>query len=354
MKFVNKPDLNSIFDLDFIVLKDLLVNQYHQPPYRAEQVWKGLYQHFYQSWEEFPNVPHDLLEKIIPNRTPYTITPNQILHSKDKQTTKVLLAYPDHSAVEAVLMRYSRRNTICISTQVGCPIGCAFCATGQMGFSRNLTSGEIVQQVLFFARHLLFENEKITNIVLMGMGEPFLNYENSLSAIRRLSDKNGFGIGQRHFTISTVGIPPMMTKFADELTQINLAISLHAASDDLRSKLVPINDKYPIDSIISASKYYINKTNRRISFEWVLIKGINDTDEQIDRLCKLLKGLLCHVNLIQLNPSPQFNAVHSERKTAISIQNKLAQHGIPSTIRLRRGIEIQAGCGQLASQIRLE
>ena len=225
---------------------------------------------------------------------------------------------------------------------------CVFCATGQMGFKRHLTAGEIVEQVLFFARQLKTDDEKVTNIVLMGMGEPFHNYEATMKAIDLLGDPNGLGLGARRFTISTVGLVPMIKRFADEKRQVNLAISLHAVDDSERSSLMPVNHKYPIQDVMEACHYYIEKTNRRITFEWALIAGKNDSEQTAQKLAQLLEGLLCHVNAIPLNPTSQSIYQASDKNQTIKFQKVLERNGIPCTIRLRRGIDIQAGCGQLA------
>ena len=233
-------------------------------------------------------------------------------------------------------------------------MGCVFCATGQMGFKRHLTSGEIIEQVLYYARLLKQKKEQVTNIVVMGMGEPLHNYDATMSAIARLNDPSGFNHGARRFTISTVGLVPGIHRFAQERSQVNLAISLHAADDDLRSSLLPINKKYPLDTLFSACHEYVALTHRRLSFEWALINGINDTPEQAKLLVQRLKpfqsagSALCHVNLIRLNPTKKYTGQASSQSNARQFQSVLEGAGIPCTIRLRRGIEIQAGCGQLA------
>jgi 23S rRNA (adenine2503-C2)-methyltransferase len=229
-------------------------------------------------------------------------------------------------------------------------MGCVFCATGQMGFKRHLTSGEIVAQVMYYARKLKEQGEVVTNVVLMGMGEPFHNYENTLKAIDRLNDPKGFNLGARRFTISTVGLVPMIRKFAKEKRQVNLAISLHAANNIQRSALLPVNRKYPIEEVIDACREYVEKTGRRVTFEWALINGENDTPEVAHELANLLKGLLCHVNVIPLNPTKKFAGKATTRERARNFCDILNQAGIPCTIRIRRGIDIQAGCGQLASR----
>jgi 23S rRNA (adenine2503-C2)-methyltransferase len=229
-------------------------------------------------------------------------------------------------------------------------MGCTFCATGNMGFSRNLTRGEIIEQVMCSSTLLVSENKRLTNVVLMGMGEPLLNYDAVLSAIQALNDPEGFNMGMRRFTISTVGIVPGIRRFTKENTQINLALSLHAAEDQLRSRIVPINKKYPIAEVLAACDEYLALSNRRVTIEWALIQSVNDGPEQAHKLASLLKGKLYHVNLIQLNPVEHYPGLPAEDKSAENFQHILHQAGLPCTIRLRRGMDIQAGCGQLASQ----
>jgi len=245
-------------------------------------------------------------------------------------------------------MQYRKRRTLCISTQSGCAMGCKFCATGQMGFLRNLETGEIVEQVLYYARQLKTRGERVTNVVFMGMGEPFHNYNNVMDAIDRLNDPDGMNLGARRFTISTVGLVPGILRFAKEERQVNLAVSLHAADDNLRSSLMPVNKKYPIGELMAAIHDYIDTTKRRVTFEWALIQGVNDTPEQAKKLTALMKGTMAHINLIPLNPTVEFNGKATTKKQGQEFQEILENAGIPSTIRLRRGIDIQAGCGQLA------
>jgi len=247
-------------------------------------------------------------------------------------------------------MHYNERQTLCISSQSGCAMGCVFCATGQMGFRRNLSAGEVIEQVLFLGRELSQSGEKITNIVIMGMGEPFHNYDAVLEAIDRLNDPNGLNLGARRFTISTVGIVPGIRRFAAEKRQVNLAISLHAANDTLRSVLIPANRKYPLSSLMEACGEYIKLTNRRLTFEWALIRDINDSVEHARELAALLKGLLCHVNIIPLNPTTSYNGKATTEERAQEFKQVLENNGIPCTIRARRGIDISAGCGQLAAR----
>ncbi len=330
-----------------------LFQSWGEPAYRAHQIWHGLYQRFCQSVEEFTDLPLSLRRRLAEHFRFPPLLPKTSLTSQDGQTIKTLFQLEDGQAVEAVLMRYERRRTLCISTQVGCAMGCVFCATGQMGFRRHLTAGEIVAQVMYYARKLADEGERVTNIVLMGMGEPFHNYENTMKAIDRLNDPQGYNLGERRITISTVGLVPMIRRFTAERRQVNLAISLHAADDTLRSSLMPVNRKYPLEEVLQACRDYVRETRRRVTFEWALIQGVNDTPEQARRLATLLKGLLCHVNLIPLNPTRGYHGKATTRERARAFQAILEQANIPTTIRLRRGIEIQAGCGQLTTSMNI-
>ncbi len=336
-----------VYELNLPQITELL-GSWDEPAYRAGQIWQGLYQHFWDTPEQFTSLPKSLREKLASNLRWDALNPNLKLASSDHQTIKTLFKLHDGKVIEAVLMKYDRRRTLCISTQAGCAMGCVFCATGQMGFKRHLTSGEIVAQVMYYARLLNGQGERVTNIVLMGMGEPFHNYENTMAAIDRLNDADGFNFGARRFTISTVGLVPFIQRFADEQRQVNLAVSLHAADDETRGSMMPVNKRYPIAEVMDACRYYISKTGRRITFEWALIHGVNDTPETARKLGTLLKGMLCHVNAIPLNPTTGYAGKATDRQRAEKFKETLEQAGVPCTIRMRRGIDIAAGCGQLA------
>jgi 23S rRNA (adenine2503-C2)-methyltransferase len=241
------------------------------------------------------------------------------------------------------------RRTACISTQAGCAMGCVFCATGQMGFARHLTAAEIFEQAMMFARDLEAQGDRLSNVVLMGMGEPFHNYGESVQAIRRLM--SDLGIGARHITVSTVGLVPQIRQFADEGLQVRLAISLHAATDQERTALLPVNKRWPLREVLAACHYYIEKTGRRITFEWALILGENDTPEQAHALGALLQGMLCHANLIPLNPTPGYEGGPSSVERVNRFVTILGEYGVPATVRVRRGIDIDAGCGQLKAAV---
>jgi 23S rRNA (adenine2503-C2)-methyltransferase len=358
-----------IYDFSLPEIEDF-VHNLGEPTYRARQIWQGLYQSFWNKTEQFTNLPANLRLELSQNFSFTHLEPVKNLESSDGQTRKTLFHLPDNQSVEAVLMYYGQgdlndisdihlphhtaRRTLCISTQAGCAMGCVFCATGQMGFRRNLTSGEIIEEVLYYARQLRASNEHVTNVVIMGMGEPFHNYNATLDAIDRLNQPDGFNFGARRFTISTVGLVPAIKRFAAEKRQVNLAVSLHAADNELRSSLLPVNKKYPLEELFSACKEYVQLTHRRITFEWALIQGVNDTLEQAQKLIKHLSifiengASLCHVNIIPLNPTHRYNGQATSRQQALLFQAELERNGIPCTIRLRRGIDIQAGCGQLA------
>ncbi len=336
-----------IYDLS---LEDLYarLDAWGEPKYRAAQIWNGTYRSLWSQWEDFTTLSQSLRGRLAEHYTFSHLEPSARQQSNDGETVKTLFQLHDRQAIEAVLMGYHKRRTLCISTQAGCAMGCVFCATGQMGFRRNLSSGEIVEQVLYYARLLAGKDEQVTNIVFMGMGEPFHNYSATMSAIDRLNQPDGFNFGARQFTISTVGIVPAIRRFTKERRQVNLAISLHAANDMLRSSMLPVNRKYPLADLMDACRDYVTQTGRRITFEWALIDDINDSTEHANQLARLVKGVLCHVNVIPLNPTQRYLGKAASRERVINFKNILETNGISCTVRTRRGIDIQAGCGQLA------
>jgi len=336
----------NIYDLTHAQITQLATDL-GEPSFRAEQIWGWLYKRYAAAFGEMTNLPKGLREKLDTAVTIHTATVSLEQHSGDGQTKKVLFQLPDGQYIETVLMRYEKRRTLCISTQAGCAMGCIFCATGQMGFFRNLSVGEIVAQVMYFARELAQTGEHVTNVVMMGMGEPLHNYEATLDAVDRLTDETGFNLGARKITISTVGLIPAIRRYADEQRQTPLAVSLHAATNRERDKLIPINKKWPIADLMEACRYYIDKTGRRLTFEWALIAHENDTVEEAHSLGQLLQGMLCHVNLIPLNPTAGYGGAPSSAERVDAFQATLAHYGVSSTVRVRRGIDIQAGCGQL-------
>lgn len=337
----------NIFNLDLPDF-EALFKSWGEPSYRVKQTWQGMYQQLWASPEEMTSLPKRLRNRLAEHFNFSHLDLKITAHSRDKRTTKSLFNLPDKHAIETVLMRYENRATACISSQAGCALGCTFCATGQMGFRRNLTSGEIVEQVIHFARQLKSKGEKLTNVVLMGMGEPFQNYDAVMAAIDRLNHPEGFNMGARRFTVSTVGLIPGIRRFTKDKRQTGLAISLHAADDKLRASMLPINDRYPIEKLMDACRDYMNSGGRRITFEWALINDVNDMPSQAHKLAALLAGLKSHVNIIPLNPTKGFNGKRSTRERVSEFRNILLSHDISCTIRVRRGIDIAAGCGQLA------
>ncbi len=332
-----------------------------EPAYRARQLWSWIYERYVTDFAAMTNMPKPLRERLAELVTLEPLQPVASAISLAGDTQKVLFQLADGNTIEAVLMLYDRRRTLCISSQAGCAMGCTFCATAQGGLGRNLTPGEIVAQVLYFARILaepslqpelhLEAPSAVTNIVLMGMGEPLHNYKNVWAALHRLTDPAGFGLGARNITLSTVGLVPMIDRMAEEPLQINLAVSLHAPNDDLRGQLVPINRAYSVDELLAAVARYIDKTHRRVTFEYALMRGINDSPEQAHQLAEKLKPLLCHVNVIPLNPIPDSPYQPTSDADTERFVQILRDAGVAATVRLRRGIEINAGCGQLRRDV---
>jgi len=317
-----------------------------EPAYRLKQAKKAIFLDLIDDWNKATTLSLNLRNSL--NKTcPLSIN-GELFVSKDENTAKVLITLGDNLKIESVLMRHKDRNTVCVSSQVGCPLGCLFCATGKMGFKRNLEDFEIVEQVLFFARYLKKLRTRVTNVVFMGMGEPFLNYKNVLSAIKILNDKDGFNIGARKFSISTVGITEGIEKLAEENLEVNLAISLHAPDDKLRSQIMPIGKKYNIEKILETVDNYIKKTNRKVMVEYLMIKDVNDSEDSARKLAKLMKRRLYLVNLISYNPTADFQP--SSKEKIKKFKNILESAGVYVTERYRFGREIKAACGQLAGK----
>lgn len=328
-----------------------------EPVYRARQLWEWMYKRYARDFTQMVNLPKQLREQLEVTSVVDSLTSIAQVVSQARDTQKVLFQLHDGQTIETVLMLYEQRHTLCISSQAGCAMGCTFCATAKGGLARNLTAGEIIAQVLYFAGYLAEAKREpnmdverpttVTNIVLMGMGEPMHNYRNVWTALRRLTDPNAFGLGARNITLSTVGLVPMIDRMAGENLQIGLAVSLHAPNDELRSQLAPINDRYPIAEVLAAVQRYTEKTHRRVTFEYALMRGVNDTPELATDLAEKLKPLLCHINLIPLNPIPDSPYQPTSDADTRRFVQILHEHGVSATVRLRRGIEINAGCGQL-------
>lgn len=338
----------NLYELSQAELAALLAD-WGEAKFRAKQVWDWLYERRVADFDSMSNLPKPLRDRLKAECQIGHLSVASEQKSKDG-TTKRLYRLADGQLIESVLMPYDdERRTACISSQAGCAMGCVFCATGQMGFARHLSATEIFEQAALFARELEAEGERLSNVVLMGMGEPFHNYDNVLLAIRRLM--SDLGIGARHITVSTVGLVPQIRRFAEEGLQVTLAISLHKATDAERSALLPINKRWNLNSLLEACHYYAEKTGRRISFEWAAIAGENDTLLEAHELGALLKGLHCHVNIIPLNPTGGYGGKPSDMSTLNAFIAVLASYAVSATVRVRRGIDIDAGCGQLKSKV---
>lgn len=311
--------------------------------FRAKQVYSWIYKEVW-NFDDMRNLPKSLKEKLKEN---FKIVIPEIVEefrSNDDDTRKLLLALEDGNLIECVIMKYKHGNTICISTQVGCRMGCKFCASTIDGRVRNLTSGEILSEIMIAQKTL---GERISNIVLMGSGEPLDNYDNVVKFLKEVNAEYGLNIGQRHITISTCGLVPKIYELADEGLTITLAISLHAFSDEKRKEIMPIANKYSIKEILDACEYYIKKTNRRVTFEYALVKDVNDGNEDAKALGQLLKGMLCHVNLIPVNEIKENSFKRSSNKRIEEFAEILKSKGIEATVRREMGSDINAACGQL-------
>ena len=336
------------------------------PTVHAAKLWAYVYLDGIETWSAMPELPARFRVKAEASLVFGRHETAAETRSSDGFTRKYLLALGDGRKIETVLMRYTGRVTACISSQVGCAMGCVFCATGQMGYIRHLSAGEIVAQAMHVDAALREtsdtappladagspsphdRHERLRNIVLMGMGEPLHNYEAVMKAVDILRDNNGLALGAKKITLSTVGVIPGIIRLADEARPINLAVSLHGATQEERAALVPIAGKWPLKELMEACRYYIAKQDRRIFYEWTLIDGKNDTTENAHAVGRLLKGQLAQVNLIPLNPTAGYAGEPTGREAAKNFQQILSGYGLPSTVRQRRGIDIAAGCGQLA------
>ena len=338
----------NLYALDEAELADYLA-ALDERPFRAKQIWQWLYEKRVGNFDAMANLPRATIAKLKESARlgELEMTARQV---SEDGTEKRLYRLPDGQLIESVLMPYAdKRRTACISSQAGCALGCVFCATGQMGFGRHLSAAEIFEQALIFARDLAARGERLSNVVFMGMGEPFHNYDASLEAVDMLMKR--LGIGARHITISTVGLVPQIRRFADEGLQVKLAVSLHKTDDSERSALMPVNRRWPIAELMDACRYYVERTQRRITFEWAAIAGENDTVAEARRLGRLLAGLHCHVNVIPLNPTGGYKGGPAPAADLNRFLTTLRQHGVPATARLRRGIDIDAGCGQLKTAV---
>ena len=334
--------MKNIKDYNLDELKEEL-KKIGEKPFRAEQIFKWIYESRVSSFDEMTNLSLELREKLKEN---YTIKQFNILKKQvaSDGTKKYLFDVLDGNAIETVLMEYHHGYSICVSSQIGCKMGCKFCASTGIPFIRNLSTGEIVEQIMAVERD---ENIRISNIVFMGIGEPLDNYDNVVGAIRIINNPKGLNIGARHISISTSGLVPKIYKLAEENIQCTLSISLHATTNEQRSQMMPVNDAYKLEELLQACRDYIEKTHRRISFEYALAKENNDNLEDAKRLVKLLKGMICHVNLIPINKIENGAYMKSSNENIMKFRDYLNDHGIVATIRRELGSDIDAACGQL-------
>ena len=335
----------NLFDLSLDELKEF-VKQLGEPQFRGKQIFEWMYRGA-ESFEDMTNIPKSLREKLSENSFLGGMSIYEKYVSKIDETRKYLLQLSDGNFIETVLMKYEYGYTVCVSSQVGCKMGCKFCASTVNGWVRNLTPGEIIGQILCVQKDL---GQRISNIVMMGIGEPFDNFENVLKAIQLMNSPEGLMIGQRHISVSTCGLVDKIRTLADMKMQITLLISLHAPSDERRSQIMPVNNKFNINELMSACDYYIKETGRRISFEYTLISGVNDTMEEADTLANLVKGKLCHVNLIPVNKVEESGFSKSSRERVEAFKGRLEKHGLVATVRREMGSDINAAYGQLRNK----
>lgn len=342
----------SIYSLQLHEMKEWLTAN-GEKAFRAEQIFDWLYKKRAVSFEDMSNLSKTLREKL-ESHFKLTTLNTAIQQTSADGTIKFLFELHDGYSIETVLMRHEYGNSVCVTTQVGCRIGCTFCASTLGGLKRHLEAGEIVAQVVKVQQALDETDERVSSVVIMGIGEPFDNYDNMLSFLKIINHDKGLNIGARHITVSTSGIIPKIYQFADENMQINFAISLHAPNSELRSRLMPINRAYKLDDLMKAVRYYIDKTGRRISFEYGLFGKVNDQLEHAEELASLLKGLKCHVNLIPVNYVPERDYVRTPRDQIFAFEKALKDRGINVTIRREQGHDIDAACGQLRAKARQE
>ena len=340
--------MKSIYDFDLAEMTKLMEDNGFKK-FNATQVFQWLYRQKVTSFDEMTNLSIKLREWLKAN---YSIERLEVLRlqvSRDG-TRKYLFRLSDGSSIESVLMHYDYGDTICVTSQVGCNMGCTFCASGLLKKQRDLTSGEMTLQVLEVQRDVETLGVRVSHIVVMGTGEPFDNYDNVLQFCRTVNHDLGLGIGARHITISTCGLVPGIMRFADEHVQYNLAISLHAPNNELRSKIMPVNRRYPLEKLMDALRYYCSKNNRRLSYEYILLKGVNDTDECVSQLIELTREFDVYVNLIPYNTVDEHGYVSTDYKTAMALYNRLMKNNVRCTLRQKHGDDIDAACGQLRSK----
>ena len=333
-------------DIKSLNIKELtaFMEELGEKAFRAKQIYQWIHIKQVTTFDEMTNISKALIEKLKENAVLVTLKKETFQESKIDGTRKYLFCLEDGNVIESVLMKYKHGNSVCISSQVGCRMGCRFCASTLDGLVRNLTPSEMLEQIYQIGKDI---GERISNVVVMGTGEPMDNFDNLLKFIELLTDENGLNISQRNLTVSTCGIVPKMRELADANLQITLALSLHASTQAKRLELMPVANKYEIHEVVDACKYYFEKTGRRVTFEYSLVGGVNDRDEDVKQLCGLIKGMNCHVNLIPVNPIRERTFVQPDNAVTLGFKNKLEKYGINATIRREMGRDIDGACGQL-------
>ena len=336
--------MKSIYDLNINELEEYFIS-IGEKKFKATQVFEWIYQKKINSFDEITNIKKSIIERL---KQDFSIKKLELVKvQRDIEVNKYLFKFSDGQKVETVLMRHDYGTSLCVSSQVGCNMGCCFCESGRLKKVRNLTASEIVLQIMQVEEDI---KQRISHVVIMGIGEPFDNYDNIVNFIKIINHPKGMALGSRHITVSTCGIIPKIREFSELPFQVNLAISLHAPYDELRTKIMPINKVYPLDKLIEEIKLYIKKTNRRVTFEYILLAGVNDTEECANKLCDLLKGINCYINLIPYNETNNFEYKRSKKSTILRFYDIIKSRGLNVTIRREFGTNISAACGQLRSQ----
>lgn len=345
--------MSEKIDIKSMNQKELIsfMEEIGEKAFRAKQIYQWIHEKQVDSFEEMTNISKKLIEVLKEKTYLTSLKKEEVQISKLDGTRKYLFLLEDGNVIESVLMRYKHGNSVCISSQVGCRMGCRFCASTLDGLVRGLTAGEMIDQIYQIGKDI---GERISNVVVMGTGEPLDNYDNLLKFIELLTDENGINISQRNLTVSTCGIVPRMRELADKNLAITLALSLHASNQQKRLELMPVANKYDIREVVDACKYYFAQTGRRITFEYSLVGGVNDTDEDARELIQLIKGINCHVNLIPVNPIKERDYVQSNAKVIENFKNKLEKGGINATVRREMGRDIDGACGQLRKRYKDE
>lgn len=321
-----------------------IVTSLGEPSFRGKQVYEWMHSKLARSYEDMTNLPKELRRQLTEQTTYTTMETLRVQESATDGTKKFLFALEDGNMVESVWMKYKHGNSVCISSQIGCRMGCRFCASTLDGLERSLTTAEMLEQIYEITR---ITGERVSNVVIMGMGEPFDNYHNLIGFLALITDEKGLNISARNITVSTCGIVPRILEFAKENYQVTLALSLHATTDEKRKRLMPIANVYSLEAVMEACKYYFDQTGRRLTFEYSLVRGVNDTDEDAKELVSLVAGMNCHVNLIPVNPVDECNFLQSHHNEIINFKNKLEKNRINVTIRREMGRDIEGACGQL-------